>query len=323
MFFRGLRKAGVLGMNSRNIEYISRYNPRNRFSIVDNKLETKHAAQAAGIAVPELIGVIENNGDLRNLLGIISPLDKFVIKPTRGSGGKGILVITARDGDGYVKSSGKRMTYAEVHRHVNNILSGLYSLGGKADSAMIETLIEYDDCFNNYTYEGVPDLRVIVFRGFPVMAMLRCATHTSDGRANLHQGAIGVGINLANGCSLYAVQRNAPVQVHPDTGHSFADLQIPHWRQILDLSASCHEMTGLGYIGCDIVIDKHKGPVILELNARPGLTIQMANGCGLVPRLEGINALEPEILALPAVRRVDYVLGHMLDGWMRRSLVTR
>jgi alpha-L-glutamate ligase-like protein len=214
------------------------------------------------------------------------------------------------------------MTYPEIHRHVNNILSGLYSLGGKSDTVMIETMIEYDEVFNNYTYEGVPDLRVIVFRGFPVMAMLRCATHTSDGRANLHQGAIGVGINIADGKSLFAVQRNKPVSVHPDTGHSFDTLQIPYWQKILELSASCYEMTGLGYIGCDIVIDKFQGPVILELNARPGLSIQMANGSGLVPRLQEINGLSSEILALTPALRVEYVQNHLVDSWAKTQAVT-
>ncbi len=318
-FFRGLKETGVLGMNSRNIEYISRFNPRQRFFIVDNKLETKHAAQQVGISVPKLIGVIENNGELRNLESIISPLTKFVIKPTRGSGGKGILVIGDRDDADYIKSSGRKMTLSEVHHHVNNILSGLYSLGGKSDSAMIETMIEYDDVFNDYTYEGVPDLRVIVFRGFPVMAMLRCATHASDGRANLHQGAIGVGIDLLNGKSLFAVQRNKPVEIHPDTGKSFSNLVIPHWQQILDLSASCYEMTGLGYIGCDIVIDKYQGPVILELNARPGLSIQMANGAGLKPRLDLINKLDAEVMALNPTQRVQYVQNHLIAEWSREK----
>lgn len=320
-FFRALKKAGVLGMNNRNIQYIARFNSRKNFYIVDNKLETKRAAQKAGISVPKLIGVIENNGELRKLESIISSLDRFVIKPTRGSGGKGILVIGSREGKDYIKSSGRQMAYPEVHRHVNNILSGLYSLGGKSDSAMIETMIEYDDVFNDYTYEGVPDLRVIVFRGFPVMAMLRCATHSSDGRANLHQGAIGVGIDLLTGKSLYAVQRNKPIEHHPDTGKSFASLVIPHWQQILNLSASCYEMTSLGYIGCDIVIDKTDGPVILELNARPGLTIQMANGSGLVPRLENINALDPLILELPPAQRVEYVQNHLLPHWHSVELV--
>lgn len=240
-----LRRRGMLGMNSRNIDYIARHNPRHLYPVVDNKLNTKTAAQQAGIAVPDLIGVIENNWQLKKLAGLIQPLDKFVIKPTRGSGGKGILVISGRDFDYYLKSSGRKMEFPEIRRHVNNILSGLYSLGGKPDSAMVETMVEYDEVFNDYTYEGVPDLRVIVFKGFPVMAMLRCSTHESDGRANLHQGAIGVGIDIKTGHSLYAVQHNKPIAQHPDTGKCFNDLSIPQWQTILQLAAGCFEMSTL------------------------------------------------------------------------------
>jgi alpha-L-glutamate ligase-like protein len=229
---------------------------------------------------------------------------QFVIKPTRGSGGKGILVIVGREGEFFIKSSGQQIELKDIRRHTNNILSGLYSLGGKPDSAMLESLIDYDSVFTDYTYEGVPDIRVIVFQGFPVMAMLRCATHASDGRANLHQGAIGVGLDLMTGRALNAVHRGNPVAQHPDTGKSFSELQIPQWQTILLLSAGCFEMTKLGYIGCDIVLDKQAGPIILELNARPGLAIQVANGVGLKRRLENVEKLLPEELELPPEQRV-------------------
>lgn len=306
-----LKNLGVLGMNSRNIEYIARHNPRHLYPVVDNKLKTKQAAIKAGIAVPGLLGVIENNWQMKTLPDLINPLQKFVIKPARGSGGKGILVIGGRDFDYFIKSSGRKMEMAQIRRHVNNILSGLYSLGGKPDSAMIETMIEYDEVFNEYTYEGVPDLRVIIFKGIPVMAMLRCSTHASDGRANLHQGAIGVGIDIKTGESLLAVQHNKPILIHPDTGRAFDDLQIPNWKEILQLAARCYEMSGLGYLGCDIVLDKNKGAMILEVNARPGLAIQLANGKGLLKRLHTIERLSPENLEMTAEGRVNFLLaGH-------------
>ncbi|HBZ98517.1 MAG TPA: alpha-L-glutamate ligase-like protein, partial [Pseudomonas sp.] len=40
----------------------------------------------------------------------------------------------------------------------------------------------------------VPDIRIIVLMGYPIMAMLRLPTRQSGGKANLHQGAIGVGV---------------------------------------------------------------------------------------------------------------------------------
>ncbi|MGK0499907.1 MAG: alpha-L-glutamate ligase-like protein [Oceanicoccus sp.] len=301
-----LKNLGVLGMNSRNIDYIARHNSRHLYPLVDDKLQTKRSAQRAGIAVPSLLGVIKSQWQLRKLDRLIGNWDKFVIKPTRGSGGKGILVITGRDADYYLKSNGSKLTLPAIKRHINNILSGLYSLGGKPDCAMLEALIDYDTVFTGYTYQGVPDLRIIVFKGFPVMAMLRCSTHSSDGRANLHQGAIGVGIDLSTGSSLFAVQHDHPIERHPDTDKSFSELKIPHWQQILELAASCYEMTGLGYIGCDIVLDKDQGPMILELNARPGLAIQLANRLGLIKRLEKIEHLEKDGADFNIAERISF-----------------
>ena len=195
-----------------------------------------------------------------------------MIKPSQGSGGKGILVITGRNGDLFVKSSGVEIDSREIKRHTSNILAGLYSLGGRNDSAMIEALIDFDPVLKDYSFEGVPDIRVIVFRGVPVMAMIRCATRESDGKANLHQGAVGIGIDIGSGQMVCAVQRSRIVTQHPDTGVVFGDLKIPHWQQILDLAASCANMTGLDYLGADVVIDRIRGPMLLELNCQTRLS---------------------------------------------------
>jgi hypothetical protein len=48
-------------------------------------------------------------------------------------------------------------------------------------------------------------------------------------------------------------------------------------------------LVGLRYIGVDIVIDAEQGPIILEANARPGLSIQLANRRGLWPGLQLID----------------------------------
>ena len=150
---------------------------------------------------------------------------------------------------------------------------------------MIEALIDFDPSLARFSYEGVPDIRVIAFRGVPVMAMMRCATHASDGKANLHQGAVGVGLDIGSGAAVRAVQHGELVEIHPDTQAVFATLTIPHWERVLDLAASCVEMTGLQYLGADVVLDRLRGPMLLELNARPGLAIQVANQAGLRHRL--------------------------------------
>ncbi|WP_444926848.1 alpha-L-glutamate ligase-like protein [Microbulbifer sp. TRSA002] len=301
-----LRRMGVLGMNARNIDYIARYNDRKKYPIVDDKLNTKRAAKKAGIPVPELIEAFESPASRKRVMEVIDPLWQFVIKPARGSGGKGILVIAGRNGDKYKKISGAEIDALDILRHVSNIHSGLYSLGGKPDRVMVEALVDFDPVFDRYSVEGVPDVRVIVFRGYPVMAMLRCSTHASDGKANLHQGAVGVGIDLATGKSCHAVMRGLRIDQHPDTEVPFDALQVPDWYELVRLAASCYEMTGLGYLGCDIVLDRERGPLLLEANARPGLAIQVANGVGLRERLGFIEKFDEEMFRKNVDERVSF-----------------
>lgn len=300
-----LAEKGVLGMNRRNISYISRYNPRRLYPLVDDKLKTKEIALEAGVTVPDLIGVIREQHEVGELTSLITDSAGFCIKPAHGSGGKGILVITRSDEEGFHKVNGQIVGIGDLERHVSNILAGLFSLGGRTDVAIIEALIEFDQCFQGFTYEGVPDTRVIVFQGFPVMAMMRLSTSDSNGKANLHQGAIGVGLDIGDGSALHAVQFDRPVLLHPDTGINLHSLQVPHWEQLLTLAVSCFDMSGLGYLGTDIVLDQNKGPMLLELNARPGLSIQVANGQGLLPRLRQIEALSKKH-KMSVAQRVDY-----------------
>jgi alpha-L-glutamate ligase-like protein len=151
--------------------------------------------------------------------------------------------------------------------------------------------VQFDPIFDQVSYKGVPDVRIIVFLGYPVMAMIRLPTRLSDGKANLHQGAIGVGIDIPTGLTRRGVWGTEPVKEHPDTEHSIVGLEIPRWAELLEMSSRCYELSQLGYIGVDFVLDKNKGPMILELNARPGLAIQIANGNGLLHRLRMIEAL--------------------------------
>lgn len=284
-------RQGIMGMNQRNVNYIGRYNKRKLYPLVDNKLLTKRMALQHQVNVPNLVGAVHNQVEAQNITQILGERQEFCIKPAQGSGGKGIMVITGREGEIYIKASGQAITSYDLGRHISNILAGLFSLGGKPDFALIEDLIHFDPCFEGYSYEGVPDTRVIVFQGFPVMCMMRLSTKASDGKANLHQGAVGVGIDIRTGRAVRAVQHNEPITLHPDTNKDLLQLQVPHWDEVLYLASSCYNMSGLGYIGTDIVLDKFRGPMLLELNARPGMAIQTANNAGLLPRLRLVEAL--------------------------------
>lgn len=278
---RKLRALGVVGLNRRNGDYIAPHNPRHFYPRVDNKLITKQLAIEAGIDVPPLYGVVETNHDAQNLSAMLASHQDFVIKPAHGSGGEGIVVVEARKGDVFRKTSGALIGLEGLEHHVRNVLSGMYSLGGQPDHAMVEYRVQFDPLFTDITYQGVPDIRTVVYKGYPIMAMVRLPTRQSDGKANLHQGAVGAGIDIASGKTRCGVWHNRSIDHHPDTGVTISGRQIPQWDRLLHLAARCYELTGLGYLGVDVVLDAERGPLILELNARPGLGIQIANGVGL------------------------------------------
>ena len=287
---RTLRQRGVMGINERNAEFSLVYNQRSRYPLVDDKLLTKELATKTGVAVPQLYGMIEIQHQVRSLAAMVADYPDFVIKPARGSQGDGILVIVGRPGNSFRLAEGTLMDQPELEFHVSNILSGIFSLGGQTDRAMIEYRVNFDPVFERITFGGVPDIRIIVFLGVPVMAMVRLPTRAAKGKANLHQGAIGAGVDIATGRTLTAVWRNTIVIQHPDTGNQVQDVQIPKWDKLLELAARSFEFTGLGYLGIDIVLDRDLGPLILELNARPGLNIQIANRAGLRARLDMVLA---------------------------------
>lgn len=305
---RRLREAGVVGMNDRNINLIAERNPRELFPLVDNKLRTKLLAAKKGLATPKLIGAIRTQHDLHNLATFLEPQDGFAIKPAKGSGGKGILVIAARREKFFVKANGQELAIDEIRRHISNILSGLFSLGGTPDVAIVEQLIVPDASYKDLSVEGVPDIRVIVYRGFPIMAMMRLSTRESDGKANLHQGAIGLGLTISSGLPVNAIQYNHCVQEHPDSGADLMSVRIDNWSNLLEIAARSADVTGLGYLGADIVVDRRQGPLLLELNARPGLAIQIANKSGLAPRIKAIDALSPRLFRDSPEARVARVI---------------
>jgi len=285
-----LRRFGILGINRRNISYTLKWNHRRHYPLVDDKIATKRLCEKAGIPVPRLLAVARHHFEMRGLLPALADRDSFVLKPARGAMGNGVLVVVGRKGDRFQTSAGREYSSAEFLYHASGIISGLYSLAGREDAAMVEERLQVELSLAKLAPAGVPDIRVIVYRGVPVMAMMRVPTRASGGRANLHQGAIGVGVDLVTGMTHHAVMRGTPVRENPDSGEGLLERKIQSLARVLEIAVAAADETGLGYLGADVVIDARRGPVILELNARPGLTIQLVNLAGLRPRLDAVDA---------------------------------
>ncbi len=288
----------ALGINRRNHDYLLRWNRPALVGLVDHKVRTKEALAAHGVPVPATFATYRRQRELFALAEEVARHDAFVLKPARGAGGEGVIVITGKQGDRLVKASGATLAVRDIVDQAADILAGAFSLSQTRDEAVLEERLAPDAVLAAYSPGGIPDVRVLVVRGIPLMAMLRLPTVESDGRANLHVGGVGVGIDLDSGRAVHAMWHGTTISAHPDTKASLAAIRIPHWPALRSLAARAFDAVPLGYMGVDIVVDQQHGPMILELNARPGLAIQIANQRGLRRYLEESEVQETTALSI-------------------------
>lgn len=292
-----MKASSILGLNSRGALFTGIYNTSKAKKIADSKLQTDRVLRHAKVPHPRIFIKFKNPNDVLDFEWSRLP-DAFALKPSRGLGGEGIIVVKKRISETvWMTSSKNKITSEELKMHTLDILEGAFSMGNEPDSAFIQEYVGRHSAFRKLAFRGTPDIRVIVFNKIPVMAMLRLPTKESGGRANLHQGALGLGIDIASGITTKAILNNKEIIYKPDTTKKLRGIKIPFWNTILRTAVQGQIASGLGYAGVDIVLHPEKGPMIIELNAQPGLSIQLANMEGLKRRLErvdDINVIDAE-----------------------------
>lgn len=283
------RLSGVLGINARNLLYISRYNSKANKSFADDKMFTKNYLQSRGLGAAKVYTVIKNYNELKHFNPKSLP-ENFVIKPNHGYGGEGIIVFAGKKGENFIDITGQEHDWKSISRHISSILDGEYAISGLTDQAIIEERLIAHNFFKPYVKSGLPDIRVIVFNYVPVIAMVRLPTEESEGKANLHLGAIGLGIDIGSGTATYGVCNNKFIRALPN-GEKISDIKIPQWDDILLAAANAQKLSQIGFLAVDLVLTTN-GIKILELNARAGLSIQIANQIPLRARLKKVADLK-------------------------------
>lgn len=276
------RRELVYGINRRNLSLVYPNNARRDYPYADDKLLAKEIFQANGVPVPETLAVCDGLFAVPGAVEALRGRSRFVVKPANGSGGGGILVIGAWDPDraAWRRAGGTEVTPLQLARHLGDIVFGAHS-NQLEDRAFVEERVEPHPVFHALWSDGLCDLRVIVLRGRPRLAMIRVPTRASGGRANLHQGGLGIAVDLETGRTHRAVQRGASIERHPENGAHLLGLALPSWAETLDVARRAALAVPLGYLGVDVVVDAARGPLVLEINARPGLEIQNVVGRGL------------------------------------------
>lgn len=288
-----MKLSSILGLNARTQLFSYPYNTLLGKKIADSKLQTARVLAKVAIPVPEIYKKFKKPYDILTFNWESLP-NSFALKPSRGLGGEGIIVVKkrAKDGNGWITTQKERLTIDDLKLHTLDILEGAYSLGNIPDVAFIQEYVGRHKAFRKYAYRGTPDIRIIVFNKVPIMAMLRLPTRESGGRANLHQGAIGVGVDIATGITTKAIWHGEYITEKPGTNRKLRGIKIPDWTKVLETAVATQMASGLGYVGVDIVLHPEKGPMVLEINAQPGLQIQLANAAGLKKRLDRVEDLE-------------------------------
>lgn len=287
-----MKASHILGLNARGQQFTFKANTRHGRKIAKSKIITAKYLNQLGVPTPKIYKIFRKPADIVTYNWDKLPT-QFAIKPSKGGGGGGIIVIKKRlkRQKVWISNAKERLTLDDIKLHILDILEGAYS-GSLPDVAFIQEYIGKHLRFNKLAYRGTPDIRVIVFNKVPVLAMLRLPTKESGGRANLHQGAVGVGIDIATGITTKADWHGKPIKIAPDTGTKLSGVKLPMWNKILEISSKCSEIPGLGYLGVDIVLIPKNGPTVLEVNSQPGLQIQLANMAGLKKRLERVEDLD-------------------------------
>jgi alpha-L-glutamate ligase-like protein/uncharacterized protein (TIGR02421 family) len=302
---------GVLGMNARNLLYIKPFNPRKAVAFADDKLKTKAFLAARGIPTARMYARIESRQQLKHFDFSALP-DECVLKPNYGFGGEGIMILRGRKNGLFLEQGKRPVTEEELREHIEDILDGKFSVNGRNDTAFFEKILVADESFAPFRPAGLPDIRLVVFNLVPVMAMVRIPTAESGGKANIHMGGIGIGIDIAKGITTHAVQYSQIIKRLPH-GASPAGIPIAHWEEMLLIASRIQYITNIGYLAVDLTIDAELGPVLLEVNARAGLTVQIANLAPLrsrLERVEGISVTTPE----KGVRLAQELFGRKLEA---------
>ncbi len=275
----------IVGVNARNRILVYPNNKKEDFLLANDKAVTKIFLEKNNIPHPNTFAIIEKVGEINNKLDRLLKYEQLVIKPAKGKGGGGILVLDKEKEGVWKTPSGRKVSFRDIRTSIANIIFGIHSFGSH-DRAIVEYRINSHSFFNHIYSKGVPDIRVISYQRKIVNIMLRIPTDQSDGKANLHQGALGVSVELETGILKKAYNYKAYLSYHPDSKVKIAGLQIPFWQEIIEMSQKIANLSPLLFLGIDIAIDQEKGPLVLEINARPGIEIQNVTQKGLLESLK-------------------------------------
>lgn len=320
----------ILWNNARNLLYIKKFNDKKAIRLANNKLETKIFLWERWIPFAKTYWIISNRNELYEFDFSYLPKKTFIIKPNQWSKGNWILIVKniskeenlkPKEKNNFlnfiIKKREKIVPYKTIpthkkelyhiwektindptfRRYLLDIIDGKFSMNMGWDKVIIEEKLTPGELFKDFCEYGLADIRIIVFNLVPIATMIRVPTKYSNGKANLAQWWLGLGIEICTG-KITSMLRKNKVYTHkfPKEFAHFFGKQIPYRKDILFLSSKAQYYVNLGYLALDRVIT-NEGPKLLEINARAWLEVQKVTNTPLekiLEKIEDLNIQDPE-----------------------------
>ncbi|MHA7826322.1 MAG: sugar-transfer associated ATP-grasp domain-containing protein [Roseovarius sp.] len=248
-----------------------------------------------GFPVPLIQAVFSTERSYGNLatLGSVEQIEAFMtqdavyplfVKPEEGSGSVGSALIlefdqTARK---LVLSNGKQI---DLHSFAAEVAENY------GEGFLFQTAVRQHETLNRVAGQAVGSIRVVTVHdgGTPSCLYALWKIPSPDAMSDNYwqPGSMLAEIDPVNGRLLQCRRGSGPdqelLEKHPVSEAVFAELQIPHWEALLDLTSRAHAMLpNFGVIGWDIAITDD-GPLIIESNANPHhMLYQLATGRGVL-----------------------------------------
>jgi hypothetical protein len=257
--------------------------------LLDDKHTFKDIVEAWDIPTPRTVLAIRTGRvfDSRGTLTEAGTVDehlfaehqrRLVLKPASfGSGGKGIAVFHRIDGR-YSDTNGV------------DLAATVWELARRRQSWLLEEHIEQCPETAMPHPASVNSLRVMTWlhpRSGPrvIYTMLKCgvAGRPTD---NAHTDGLYVRVHADGSLDSTAWDEQLkPHRAHPDTGFRFASGSIPHIGAVHAVAMRCADaFPSLTFAGWDVAVTP-AGPLVIEGNSSPGLTIIQRTYGGMAPTI--------------------------------------
>ncbi len=257
-----------------NLFYPHSYKDYGIFS--DDKIVTAAMLQAYDVAQPKLLFSYEkeqffNPANARvaaaeiNAIIEASQSLKIFLKPSFGSGGKGILVFEKKEGK-YVNSNNEPLNADFFIRELKGAF--YFVQQGLVHSAEMSRI--YPNSINTF--------RIVTEYKNGEAKILFAIFRMGQGGKNLDNASSGglyLKVDIDTGMmSDHALSFSRDIYTtHPDTGFTFKGAQLECWEEIKSfVLLTAKKFRKLRYIGWDVAFT-NEGPVVIEINKRPGVGI--------------------------------------------------